>query len=493
MPILYFKEDESSAIALASLSQTRDKPQLFGSPLAKDSLSDITLVAHTSDEATHIGDKTPKELAEDFLKMFARYDKTALQDIYLISCEAGMVKDGKHPLAKQFLDIMHARGFTSLKVHAITNPEGVSIHGMRVEVVLQGGASLAPSGSVRALMYRNPDSRELDDRLTELNKELADRTSMRPAKHIIAEIRTISASKIQDPSLEPFEFLSTLQYKKTMREPNNTFSKTSPTICMSANVAFAIHFLEQEKLKLLLPEKLDEKRLGYLKSSIAKLECDHHALKDVKSIMTAIKEAAKPHADSRAHRALVKLAGNTSSFDREVISPLTTALNAFEQQHLEEASSASDASDDSDDIAVEKPLIEPPKSGLALRGKFSHFKTPVPEKVTPIINQALIKELEAYREERKAEQWDYHYNFLNVVSFVYYILDTLTGSDHFSSKHRDVKLAAVDKLIAKTQNPTGEYEFTSKETKALQESRLGKIVKKFEAIDSKKTSPTPTV
>ena len=61
------------------------------------------------------------------------------------------------------------------------------------------------------------------------------------------------------------------------------------------------------------------------------------------------------------------------------------------------------------------------------------------------------------------------------MSAIYYVTDKITGTDHFNSKSRNVKLSAAVKL--KNYINTGELElFNPAEEAALKEGRLGSLI-----------------
>ncbi|HAZ7574373.1 DUF1810 domain-containing protein [Legionella sp. PATHC032] len=90
----------------------------------------------------------------------------------------------------------------------------------------------------------------------------------------------------------------------------------------------------------------------------------------------------------------------------------------------------------------------------------------------------ILKELTQYINKRKNE-WSYHYNFLGIVAFVYFIQDLILGTDHFNRKTRQVKLTAASKL-QKILDPKchEQCNLNPSERKALSDGRLGKIINK---------------
>jgi uncharacterized protein (DUF1810 family) len=115
------------------------------------------------------------------------------------------------------------------------------------------------------------------------------------------------------------------------------------------------------------------------------------------------------------------------------------------------------------------------------QSKATHFfalNHNIPKTKSSIDFSALIKDLAEYKNIRNNE-WSFHFNFLGIVSALYFIQDLLLGTDHFNSKSREVKLTAATKL-QNLMNPTPSLiePFTESEKQALQEGRLGSIVKK---------------
>lgn len=113
-----------------------------------------------------------------------------------------------------------------------------------------------------------------------------------------------------------------------------------------------------------------------------------------------------------------------------------------------------------------RTLDEPPVPITPMEGMTS------PEAVSPLVPQ-----LEAYIDMRRNE-WSFHYNFLGIVSFIYFIMDSITGTDHFHEKSRDVKINAATKLkqILDSTAPEPSTQLSHAEMAALKEGRLGELV-----------------
>ncbi|BCA96906.1 hypothetical protein TUM19329_32670 [Legionella antarctica] len=120
-------------------------------------------------------------------------------------------------------------------------------------------------------------------------------------------------------------------------------------------------------------------------------------------------------------------------------------------------------------------LFEPP---VIL--KTNHDEPPVTSvenKRSAEVISPLISQLQGYIDMRRNE-WSFHYNFLGVVSFIYLIMDTFSGTDHFHKKSRDVKINAATKLqqLLDPTAPEPNTNLTDAEVAALKEGRLGVLV-----------------
>ena len=95
----------------------------------------------------------------------------------------------------------------------------------------------------------------------------------------------------------------------------------------------------------------------------------------------------------------------------------------------------------------------------------------------------LIHELAEYKNIRKNE-WEFHYNFLGVVSVLYFIQDSLFGTDHFNTKNREIKISAASKLeqILDPDQPKPEP-LNAADIKALKEGRLGALVSRHGSLN----------
>lgn len=126
------------------------------------------------------------------------------------------------------------------------------------------------------------------------------------------------------------------------------------------------------------------------------------------------------------------------------------------------------------------PTLYPYKDSPA-QSALGFFNRPQPiQKDNDIDEEKVIAQLKAYISERKSE-WEYHYNFLNLVGFVYYFSDALFKTDYLNTKSREIKLNAATKCIQILQGDT-EVKLTPSEKLALGDARLGKITSKCEIL-----------
>lgn len=111
---------------------------------------------------------------------------------------------------------------------------------------------------------------------------------------------------------------------------------------------------------------------------------------------------------------------------------------------------------------------------LTRKEQFAHAKS------KPV---SLAHELAEYQKLRKNE-WEFHYNFLGIVSVLYFIQDMLLGTDHFNSKNREIKISAAAKLeqILDPHQPQPEP-LNKAEIKALKEGRLGDLVSRHGSLN----------
>jgi hypothetical protein len=117
---------------------------------------------------------------------------------------------------------------------------------------------------------------------------------------------------------------------------------------------------------------------------------------------------------------------------------------------------------------------------------------PEPSKVEKKPNSELIKNLKKYIAMRN-EEWSFHYNFLGVMSVLYFLHDAVLGTDFFNNKSKEIKLNAAIKLEAwlNSSNST-KLELTTAENQALEQGRLGTLITKHGGIDLITESTIPS-
>ncbi len=72
----------------------------------------------------------------------------------------------------------------------------------------------------------------------------------------------------------------------------------------------------------------------------------------------------------------------------------------------------------------------------------------------------LSKALDAYIKERE-DEWSFHYNFLGIVSLIYWLLDRVAGTDYFNFKSKDIKISAARELKDMIDNQDLDFGQTS--------------------------------
>lgn len=83
--------------------------------------------------------------------------------------------------------------------------------------------------------------------------------------------------------------------------------------------------------------------------------------------------------------------------------------------------------------------------------------------------------LEHYILQRQKE-WDYHFNFMGIVSFIYLIQDFFLGTKYYDSKNKEVKIRAAEKIRNGLENGLSLSNITSVEKNALNDGRLGSLI-----------------
>ena len=224
--VISSEEDEEAANAFCEFSsgQKLDAKQVFKKGgLDKHIGSDsgpIFYMGHTDDTQKKIGDMTPKELAKKFADGVSPGNRKQVKDLYLISCEAGLLPDPS--LAKQLSIELKKQGFTNLKIHAVSSSPVRDAPGMYVQVITnQGIFSNAALGSIQAYAYTTDQAgkrrKEIDDKLRQQDDlPLAQLTALRKEINAMA--------KAGAPGIKPL-----MQDQRTFSQLMTEFDKPQNT------------------------------------------------------------------------------------------------------------------------------------------------------------------------------------------------------------------------------------------------------------------------
>ncbi|MBA2652498.1 MAG: DUF1810 family protein [Tatlockia sp.] len=95
----------------------------------------------------------------------------------------------------------------------------------------------------------------------------------------------------------------------------------------------------------------------------------------------------------------------------------------------------------------------------------------------------LSKNLGIYVRERET-QWSFHYNFLGLMSAIYWLIDALSGSDFFNNKSKDIKINAAITLKQNIDNDGEPFtHLTTAQREALTHDSLGKLLAPYGGLD----------
>ncbi len=621
MTILYFNEADRVAAEALPRDPGEEVLQFKEGMTFSGSVSDITLVAHTSDDDT-IGGMTPKRLAQALLGAVKPH-QDQLKHIYLISCEAGLCQAGKPSLAQQFSSEMKQNHFDNLQVHAVVNPTDTGHFGMRFEVLTWVGIHALDEGRERgdlmAFVYGNQKSKEIDDKIAEVLEQLksaeekfgkkSSQYSAKKQEHMVLERQKKDlGEKYQRDNIFQAANEELGGYRTAMKQPAYTFiGNNGPQYPMSKAVSAAM--FELENLRLMFnqerknkPPKGKHNNAQQMDSLIEHLNTDINYLRqnptlDAKAIlsyfnekrqskdgllyMTKLKGAFIPMLEAQVPMNKVvldvmgalknkshQLKGKHLKYCEEDLDYLRTHPDISEkdiQTYFEKTRNhkgstyyqflqvnlpllkSSGVSPEHVSVAPFQPPSkrsspEPERNPAALApnpqtNKASPFATSVKpvhyEKnklqehlTTHFTREELeasrariadmraqihshkksnddkphlpsdinINALKDYNKTRKSEWGGFHFNFLMVKSFVYFLLDRLTGTDYLDSRSKEIKVKASDKLIDYIDGKKIEL-FTSQELNALKDGRLGVICKNLDLSalphdSNKKNKPT---
>lgn len=521
--ILYVEDDDFSA-AQALQSVVTGEPILkfdASNPLRGDAI-DITLVAQTKSGVDTIAGKTPEELATDFSTIIDERGKAHLQDLYLISSEAGICKADRPSYAQRFAAEMKTRGFQNLKVHAVANPIDQPTAGMHVEIIENSEKRGEKKGQLNVLLYEDEYSMEIDTQIRELTEKLDTPNLEAEEKGRIQEdLQRLR----QDTNCKTNNLLSTANYKETLREPYYTFTAKGPKATINNCNAYAIYYLQAQRTWIKNNYGYDlvkqNKYLTYTNHYIERIQKNSTRIKEnlidyLKNhgdwlernfLSTYYKKILKPLIDiletrkkRLSHTAIVTngqvyfapskalgtysifLAGYNKSNEAEVASterskellsvipikatlmPRGTALSVDDTQNIGHHSPPPSLPATSTDTDTE------------LTDTTSTIETDYDEKKEK--RKIFMKSLYDYRAVREWNEWEFMFNFLCFKSFFFFFTDCFRGTDYYKSKSRELKLSAVNNLVKIMEGRMVVLSHT--EICALKDGRLGKIIASYD-------------
>lgn len=481
MTILYFdKEDLSVAEALSGISQPGQALGKFAdTDFRRVDVTDITLLAHTDTARQTMGGYTPSQLATLFeQKLKGR--ETSLQHLYLISCEAGLSADGKPSLAQTLFAEMKKRGFANLQVHTIVPPLGKTAQEMRVEVVTKPSPLVNnQAGHVYGYFYDTQEAANHDTQLENLNQEveglLARRRELTPAEH-----KTLRAKQKEQLELgrrqqaqvaHRHTFFSAADYRKDMQQPQNTIK--APSADDEVALKYLREYLRSDKCKT------GSKQEMYAKALIARI--GQTPPSDREMLKTWLQQVPGKNGSWKDRGPAEML---TSTFVSEVVKPICEKID---QEASERAQRVPAAAPRAVPVPDAQPTVRAP-AALSTGKKAADLSNSVAGQPAPIAAQKQLKQelkqaLYNYRQTREKESGSYHFNLLGFAAIFYKIEDFFKKTHHVESKKRETKLSASHKLAEILDGRPPAEALTEAEKEALQEGRLGAIVKKQGGLD----------
>lgn len=233
--IIFSKDDEESARAFSQFASGRNIEYAHAfqkgrlSEQIKNDNGPIFFMGHTDDTRKNIGGMSPKALANQFANGINKEHRAQIQDLYLISCESGLLPDPS--LAKQLGTELNKLGFINLHVHAVSSAPVQDARGMYVEVITrQGVFSTAPVGSLQAYAYTNDSAgvrrKEIDDKLAKLEQTpKEERTRAHHSELAVARKQMTEMIKAGTPGLQPL-----MNTQQNISQLMNEFNKPQNTI-----------------------------------------------------------------------------------------------------------------------------------------------------------------------------------------------------------------------------------------------------------------------
>ncbi|WP_133127080.1 hypothetical protein [Legionella nagasakiensis] len=480
MTILYLDDnDKDSAEALAAVHRDR---ALRLDDVRERTLRDhdITLCAHTDDERTTIGGKTPRELARDLARKYGD-NKANLQDVYLISCEAGM---GQPSLAQQLAIEMRNTGFAAgIRIHAANPVNADELHGMRVEVVTRPGAwTLGARGDVRAFFYGNEHSYEVDSQIEDAEESGNRREATR-----------LFRARSTDSRYVKTDIFDTHDYKEELNRAHHTFTTAGPGPKPNRAVLKAIEILQtviavpaarhgfsEEEKERLIPKLMAaihgwERKDGEIKvgGEVIKRKSGPDArfigLKDmpnasVDEIIAKLNEVR----DVLGRRSVF----GSSNF-QTIIGVVSRQLHELEEP-MRPYHQRMVGSRPSTPPVVHPALAQLNHVSEPSRKHGTARVVPAPDSTSLVRGEALFRQaLQGYIVDRQRTNTDYFYGgWTTFWNWIANGFRALCGMDQIpiEAKSRDVKIAAAERLSR------GEA-LSEQEVAATKEGRLGELVR----------------
>lgn len=214
----------------------------------------INLIAHSGEETfsskTNVSSRSAQELAAELAKKYGT-DKSKLTDFNLISCEAGLSKDGTS-FAQQLANALYAEGFTNVRVHAMTPPKlAIPAYSMIVETSV-----VAENLLISSWCYRSHYDEQRDIQITKrLNKLENTEATGNDGKEKDASRKAIKQEKDllkQEQSQLRLYVCVNTPYAEALSKSQNTIAPSQAKSSveqkeMHEYVAFAISFLNSQK------------------------------------------------------------------------------------------------------------------------------------------------------------------------------------------------------------------------------------------------------
>ncbi len=228
--VIASKSDDEAANAFCSFSSGNklDSDKTLSTKRALDSYvshdAPIFFMGHTDDLRKTIGGMDPKKLAEKFATAVSMEKRELVQDICLISCEAGLLPAPS--LAEKFYNELKKLGFTNAQVHAVSG-EG---SGMYVQVVTRPpmlGIQRVAVGSIQAYVYTDDEHgrrrKEIDGLIEREKAKAKDKRDQKLVNQLNIELRKRKKNNV--PGLRSImEGQQTYeQFWTEITKPHNTY------------------------------------------------------------------------------------------------------------------------------------------------------------------------------------------------------------------------------------------------------------------------------